>query len=70
MDPDRTPSLDRRRALLCSRSNADRLAERMCVQTAIAHAVVRTTCALQPYRVVRAQEAGSGEAIEHHFIAL
>lgn len=70
MDPDRNTALDRRRALLCSRSNADRLAERLCMQTAVPYAVVRTTCALQPYRVVRAQEARSADAIEHRFIAL
>ncbi len=63
------PPLHQRRGLLCSRGNADRLAERMCMETAIPHAVVRTTCCLQPYRIVRAQEARSGEAIEHRVVA-
>ncbi|GFE77801.1 hypothetical protein [Novosphingobium sp. TCA1] len=69
MDLPRQP-FDSRRRLLCSRSNADRLAEQMCMETAMPYAVVRTTCALQPYRVVRAQEARQGDDIEHRVIAL
>lgn len=59
-----------RRWILCSRINADRLAEQTCMETQLSYAVVRTTCILQPYRVVRAQEARIGDDVEHRVIAL
>lgn len=63
-------TLDPRRAILCSRINAERLAGLMCEMTAIPHAVVRTTCPLQPYRVVRVTEARKDDAVEHAVVAL
>jgi hypothetical protein len=62
--------LDPRRRQLCSRNNADRLAEQMCEDTALPFAVVRTGCRLQPYRVVRAAETSSQDAIELEVVAL
>lgn len=61
---------DSSRWILCNRINADRLAEQMCMETQLSYAVVRTTCTLQPYRVVRAQEARKGDDVEHRVIAL
>lgn len=62
--------LDPRRRLLCSRNNADRLAQQMCQESAIPFAVVRTDCRLQPYRVVRATETSPQDAIELEVVAL
>lgn len=62
--------LDPRRQQLCSRNNADRLAQQMCEETAQPFAVVRTTCRLQPYRVVRAAEASPRDAVELEVVAL
>ncbi|WP_036505483.1 hypothetical protein [Novosphingobium sp. AP12] len=62
--------LDRRRRQLCSRNNADRLAQQMCEETALPFAVVRTTCRLQPYRVVRAAETTAQDAVELEVVAL
>lgn len=63
-------SLDPRRRQLCSRTNADRLAQQMCEITAQPFSVVRTECRLQPYRVVRTDETSPDDAIELEVIAL
>jgi hypothetical protein len=62
--------LDPRRRLLCSRSNADRLAQQMCDDTTLPFAVVRTGCRLQPYRVVRAAETSPLDAVELEVVVL
>jgi hypothetical protein len=62
--------LDPRRRQLCSRNNADRLAQQMCENTALPFAVVRTACRLQPYRVVRSGETSPHDAIELEVVAL
>jgi hypothetical protein len=62
--------LDPRRRQLCSRNNADRLAQQMCEGTALPFAVVRTDCRLQPYRVVRATETSPLDAVELEVVAL
>lgn len=63
-------TLDPRRRQLCSRNNADRLAQQMCEDTALPFAVVRTDCRLQPHRVVRAAEMNPLDAIELEVVAL
>ena len=42
-------SLDPRRAILCGRANAERLAIRMTANSGQSHAVVRTDSKLQPF---------------------
>lgn len=58
------------RERLCSRGNADRIAQRLCEETTDAFAVVRTQCTLQPYRVKRVIETEEGDAIELEVVAL
>lgn len=54
-------SLDHRRQQLCGRMNAERIAIRLSEITGEDHAVVRTDCELQPYRVIPAANEHSGD---------
>jgi hypothetical protein len=64
------PDFDPRRRTLCSRSNADRIAQKMCEETAVPFAVVRTDFALQPYRVVKVADTTSHDTIELEVMTL
>ena len=64
------PDFDPRRRLLCSRSNADRIAQKLCEETTLPFAVVRTDFNLQPYRVVRVAETTSQDTIELEVMTL
>ena len=55
--------LDDRRQILCGRTNAERVAIRLSERTGKDHAVVRTACKLQPYRVLPTSD-GDPKAIE------
>lgn len=54
-------SLDRRRQQLCGRMNAERIAIRLSELTGEDHAVVRTDCELQPYRVIHLAEGETAD---------
>lgn len=60
---------DPRRAVLCGRANAERLALRMSEETGEGHAVFRTGSALQPLRVMRAA-CGKADQMELQVIVL
>lgn len=64
-----TQALDPRRAQLCGRDNAERLALRMSEETGKGHAVFRTGSSLQPLRVMLA-EFGTHDAMELQVIVL
>lgn len=53
--------LSPRRWQLCGRTNADRLAQRLCEVEEAGFAVVRTTCPLQPYKVVPSEEGNPAD---------
>ena len=53
-------SLDPRRAILCGRANAERLAIRMAANSGQSHAVVRTDSKLQPFCVLPAEQGVPG----------
>ena len=58
-----------RRARLCNREHAGRVAERLCQSTLRPVAVVRTGSPLQPFRVTDQPESGEGE-IEMEVVVL
>ncbi|MBN8847381.1 MULTISPECIES: hypothetical protein [unclassified Sphingomonas] len=60
MSDDAEPIDAARRARLCNRQNADRVAEQLCQATLRRVAVGRTTSRLQPYRVVDGPTAEDG----------
>lgn len=60
MSDDAEPIDAARRARLCNRQNADRVAEQLCQATLRRVAVVRTTSRLQPYRVVDSHAVDDG----------
>ena len=60
MSDDAAPIDAARRARLCNRRDADRVAEQLCQTTLRRMAVVRTTSRLQPYRVVDGPTADDG----------
>ncbi|HPB24080.1 MAG TPA: hypothetical protein PLL48_17345 [Novosphingobium sp.] len=62
-------SLDPRRAILCGRANAERVAIRMTANSGQSHAVVRTDSKLQPFCVMPAEEGLPG-AIELQVVVL
>jgi len=62
--------LDPRRAALCSRKNADRIALHMCETTSNPFTVIRTGCQLQPYRVLPSAEVYSGADVEMQVMVL
>lgn len=53
-------SLDPRRAILCGRANAERVAIRLTANSGQSHAVVRTDSKLQPFCVMPAEEGVPG----------
>ena len=53
-------SLDPRRAILCGRANAERVAIRMTANSGQSHAVGRTASKLQPFSVLPAEEGVPG----------
>ena len=61
--------LDPRRNILCGRLNAERVAVRLSEKTGEDHAVVRTTCELQPFCVLPAAD-GDPQAIELQVVML
>ena len=62
-------SLDPRRAILCGRANAERVAIRMTANSGQSHAVVRTNSKLQPFCVLPTDEGLRG-AIELQVVEL
>ena len=62
-------SLDPRRAILCGRANAERLAIRRTANSGQSHAVVRTNSKLQPFCVLPTDEGLRG-AIELQVVVL
>lgn len=61
--------LDPRRQILCGRLNAERVAIRLSEKTGEDHAVVRTSCKLQPLCVLPASE-GDPHAVELQVVML